>query len=96
MKWLGFQSEQKRADERHGALMGLAQTVRENLGDGVAALKAAASEMKGGAKTSAAVQPQLYECGQCHEKFGVQPGEWERVACPKCQTEYTREEVLGA
>ncbi|MBA7464959.1 hypothetical protein ES707_00117 [subsurface metagenome] len=96
MKWMGFQSEQKRADERHQALMGLAKTARENLGDGVAALKAAATEIKGGVKAPAAAQPQLYECGQCHEKFGVQPGEWAKVACPKCQTEYTREEVLGA
>ncbi|MBA7683123.1 hypothetical protein ES703_91481 [subsurface metagenome] len=96
MKWMGFQAEQRRSDDRHQALMGLAKTARENLGDGVAALKAAATEMKGGVKTSAAAQPQLYECSQCHEKFGVQPGEWEKVACPKCQAEYTREEVLGA
>ena len=94
--WRKFQGEERRSDERHTTLMGLAQTVRENIPDGVAALKAAATEIKGGAKTPASEQPQLYECGQCHTKFGVQPGEWAKVACPKCQTEYTREEVLGS
>ncbi len=93
-----FRGDERRADERHGALIGLTQTVRENLGDGVAALKAAASEMKGGAKVqpSGLEQAQLYECGQCHTKFGVPPGEWSKVTCPSCQTEYTREEVLGS
>jgi len=97
MKWMGFQSDQRRADERHQALMGLAKTVKENLGDGVTALKKAAEERKpGGTKAPATEQPQMYECGQCHEKFGVPPGEWASVACPGCKTKYTREELLGS
>jgi len=96
INWKKFQADERRADERHSTLVGLAQTVRENLGDGISALKAAASEIKGGAKASTAEQPQLYECNQCHEQFGVPPGEWAKVACPKCQTEYSREEVLGS
>ena len=94
--WKKFQGDERRADERHSTLVGLAQTVRENLGDGIAALKAAASEIKGGAKTPASEQPQLYECAQCHTQFGVPPGDWTKVACPNCHTEYTREEVLGS
>jgi len=96
--WRKFQNEERRADESHGQLMGLAQTIRENIPDGIQAIVKTAEEAKRGtgAKTPAATQPQLYECGQCHEKFGVPPGEWEKVACPKCQIEYTREEVLGA
>lgn len=94
--WKRFQGEEKRADERHSALVGLAQTVRENFGDGVAAVKAVASEIKGGVKTSASEQPQLYECAQCRTQFGVPPGDWQKVACPSCHTEYTREEVLGS
>ncbi len=44
--WRRFQNEEKRADERHQTLMGLAQTVRENIPDGVAALRAASEEAK--------------------------------------------------
>ena len=38
LKWLNFQNEQRRADGRHDALLGLVKTVRENFGDGVSAL----------------------------------------------------------
>lgn len=44
MKYLGFQAEQKRADECHRMLVGLGETVRENFADGVQALKMAAQE----------------------------------------------------
>ncbi len=96
--WRKFQGEERRADESHQKLMGLSETIRENIPDGIQAILKTAEEAKKGigTKTPAATQPQLYECGQCHEKFGVQPGEWAKVACPKCGTEYTREEVLGA
>ena len=97
MKWMGFQSEQKRADERHDALMGLVKTVRENLGDGVAALKTAAEEAKGGTRAKPSTsEPQLYECADCHTRFAVPDVPFEKVACPNCHREYTREEVLGA
>jgi len=94
LKWLGFQGEQKRADERHGALMGLVKTVQENLGDGVAAVKAAAEEKRGsGAKTSAAV-PQVFECADCQTQFSPPPG-WagQPIKCPGCGREYAKEEL---
>ncbi|MBA7594273.1 hypothetical protein ES703_01212 [subsurface metagenome] len=83
--------------QRNKHLGTLADTVKENLGDGIAALKVAAEQAKAGtgAKTSKEEQPQLYECGNCHAKFGAPPGEWEKVACPACHTEYTKEELLG-
>ncbi len=97
LKWLGFQNEQKRADERHGALMGLVKTVRENVGDGVAALKAAAAEVRESpkSKSSSPSRSQVYECGSCHTKFTIPREDFEKVACPSCQKEYTREDVLS-
>jgi hypothetical protein len=102
LKWLGFQSEQRRADERHTALMGLAQTVRENVGDGIQALKAAAAEAKKGSEATAAkpesAPSQGYECGQCKTRFTIPTTEgWETLKCPNpnCGKTWTREEVLG-
>lgn len=99
MKWMGFQSDQKREDERHQMLMGLGKTVRENVGDGIAAIKAAVEETKGtGAKTPAS-QPQAYECATCHTQFSIPDGiPFETVKCPNpvCGRVYTREEVMGA
>ncbi|MBA7681627.1 hypothetical protein ES703_89967 [subsurface metagenome] len=99
MKWAGFQSEQKRADERHSALMGMAQTVRENLSDGIAAIKTAAEEAKGdaGAKTPAAEPPpQVFKCGDCGQQFSLPP-EWagQPLKCPnpECGREYSKEEL---
>jgi len=93
--WKKFQGDERRADERHQALVGLSQTVRENLGDGISALKAAAEEAKkgAGAKTPTASQ-QLYECADCHTRFAVPDGPFEKVACPSCHREYTKEELL--
>ncbi|MBA7636606.1 hypothetical protein ES703_44227 [subsurface metagenome] len=97
MKMMGFASDQKRAGERHDALMGLAKTVRENIGDGVAAIKAAASEVKGTPKSpvSEVVSEQLYQCGNCQAQFRIPQTEFEKVACPSCRTEYTREQLLS-
>ncbi len=96
-----FLSEEKRADERHSAVMGLVQTVRENIPDGIAALREAAAEVKGGSKTAAQAETQapteqVYECGSCHAQFKVPPGEWQNVGCPNCKTQYTREQVMKA
>ncbi|MBA7640162.1 hypothetical protein ES703_47827 [subsurface metagenome] len=97
INWRKFEGEERRADERHGALVGLAQTVRENLGDGVAALKAAAGEIKGspGAKTPEP-QQQVFACGDCKTQFSP-PAGWagQPLKCPKCDREYTKEELLG-
>ena len=98
--WKKFMSEERREDERHGALMGLAQTVRENIPDGVQALTAAAEEAKGssGAKAPAAEQPQGFECADCHTQFSA-PAGWtgQPIKCPNpsCGREYTKEELLG-
>ncbi len=43
--WRRFQNEEKRADERHSAMMGLIETARENVPDGIAALSEAAAEI---------------------------------------------------
>jgi len=95
LKWVGFQSEQKRADERHNALMGLTQTIKENLPIGIEALSRATSEVKGKAPESTVQQ---YECGSCHTKFTLprEPAEDEKVICPKCGQEWTGKEVMGA
>ena len=100
LKYMGFQSEQRRSDERHGALMGLVQTVRENLGDGVAALKAAAAEVKGNSRgeSSSEEHPQVFKCGDCGTQFSP-PAGWtgQQLKCPNpsCGREYTKEELLG-
>ena len=98
--WRKFQNEERRADGRHDALVGLVQTVRENLPDGVAALKAAATEIKGGtgAKATETKQEQTFSCGDCGTQFSAPPG-WagQPLKCPNpsCGREYTREELLG-
>jgi len=104
--WKKFMGEEKRADERHGALMGLAQTVRENLGDGVSALRAAAEEAKGSGKGKetpsqqheASEQPQVFACADCKTQFSPPPGWAEQpLKCPNptCGREYTKEELLA-
>ncbi|MBA7663611.1 hypothetical protein ES703_71656 [subsurface metagenome] len=100
MKYMGFQSEQRRAEERHNTLMGLAKTVRENFGDGIAALKATAEGIKGGpgakAPESKQEQPQVFECADCKTQFSPPPG-WagQNIKCPGCQREYTKEELMA-
>ncbi len=92
-----FRGDERRADERHGAMIGLAQTVRENLGDGIAAITAAAEEAKRGteAKTPPASQ-QPYKCGDCGTEFSPPPG-WtgQPIKCPNpaCGREYSKEEL---
>jgi len=100
MKWMGFQGDQRRADERHSTLMGLAEKVRENLGDGISALKAAAEEAKGGTKAKPPApqeQPQLFRCG-CGTEFSPPPGwDGQPIKCPnpECGREYSKEELGG-
>ncbi|MBA7576942.1 hypothetical protein ES708_18788 [subsurface metagenome] len=98
MKWMGFQGEQKRADERHSMLMGLGQTVRENVGDGIAAIKAAAEEAKkgaGGKTPPGSEQPAVYECSDCHTKFSIPNVPYETVTCPnpQCGRVYSKAEI---
>ncbi|GAI24708.1 unnamed protein product, partial [marine sediment metagenome] len=94
IKWMGFQREQQRSDERHGAIMGLASTIKENLPIAVEAFNRAVSEVKGKAPESTAQQ---YECGECHTKFTLprQPGEDEMVECPNCHRQWPSKEVMS-
>ena len=93
-----FLAEERRADERHQMVMGLGQAARENIGDGIAAVKAAAEEAKrgAGAKTPASEQPTVYECSDCHTKFSIPDVPYETVTCPGCKRVYSKEEVLAA
>jgi hypothetical protein len=98
INWKKFEGEERRADERHTALVGLAQTVRENVSDGVAAIKAAVEEAKKGTEAKApAPQPTAYECGACHTKFSIPDVPFETVKCPnpQCGRVYTKEEVMS-
>ncbi len=98
MKWMGFQSDQRRAEERHQALMATAKTFREHVGDLAMGMKAAAEEKKLGSKPPAPPQAQTFECVDCHTTISL-PAGWagENVKCPvpSCGREYTKEELLG-
>ena len=93
-----FLAEEKRADERHGALMGLIETGREVLPDGISALREAAAELKGGSKGAAAPTEQVYQCANCQTQFTLPTGDWKTVVCPNlnCKTSYTKEQVMNA
>jgi len=100
MKWLSFQADQRRANEKHSAGISLVTTIKENLADGVSALKAAAEEAKGtGTKTPAAEpKQQVFSCGDCQTQFSA-PAGWagQALKCPNadCGREYTKEELVG-
>ncbi len=101
INWRKFLADERREDERHGALMGVAKTVRENIPDGIQAIMSAASEVKAGTggKTTPATapQPQVFQCGDCKTKFSA-PADWagQPLKCPNadCGREYTKEELL--
>ena len=99
MKYMGFQAEQRRADERNQAIIATAKTFREHIGDLVGGMKLAAEEKKASAKTPAAEQPQMYECSECHTQFSP-PAGWagQPIKCPnpECTKIYTKEELLGS
>ncbi len=100
INWKKFEGEERRADGRHGALVGLAQTVKENIPDGIQAILATVAELKGGTGAKPPEkpqeQPQTFECGDCKTQFSPPPG-WtgEPLKCPVCGREYTKEELLG-
>jgi len=86
--------------ERNRHIGTIAGVVKDNLGDGIAALKVAAEEIKAspGAKTSAPPLPQAFRCGDCQTEFSA-PAGWagQPLKCPNpdCGREYTKEELLG-
>jgi len=99
LRWMGFQGEQRRADEKHKMLMGLGETARENIPDGIkavmGAIEEARTERKGQATTTEA-QPktQVYRCAHCPSQFGPPAQEgWTHLKCPGCGHVYTREEI---
>jgi hypothetical protein len=93
---LKMQYDHETQAERNKHLGTLASTVKENLGDGIQALRAAAAEFKTGTGAEPQGQPQAYECGQCHAQFTVPPGvKADQVGCPKCGTVYTNEQLEG-
>ena len=96
LKWRKFLVEERRSNERHDALMALSKTVRENVSDGVSAITAAAAEVKKTGKAATQEEAQVCECNQCHTQFRVPQGDYQRVSCPSCHAEYTREEVMSA
>lgn len=77
----------------------LATAVKENLGTGIAALTAAAEEIKKGpgAKAPASEQPAVCECGDCHTKFSIPNVPFETIKCPNpaCGRVYTKAEVMS-
>ncbi len=100
--WKKFQSGERREDESHGALIGLAKTIRENIPDGIQAILAAVAEAKGtGAKTSPPQeQPLRFNCGDCGTEFSLSPEilndpRFESAACEKCGRKYTKEELMA-
>jgi hypothetical protein len=86
--------------QRNKHLGTIADTVKDNLGDGIAALTKAAEKFKASPETSAPAQDQpktrKCKCGDCGIEFAVPVDkEWPTVTCPQCERVYTREEVLG-
>ena len=89
--------------ERNKHIGTLAGVVKENLPDGIAAITAAAKEIKespGAGTTASESQPQVFRCGDCQTQFSPPPG-WagQPIECPKalggCGRVYTKEELLG-
>lgn len=98
LKWLSFQGEQRRLDERHQMLGGVVKTVQENFGDGIQALKRAIAEATGTKTSTESSSPQVFKCGDCGTQFSP-PAGWEgqplRCPNPACGREYSKEELLG-
>lgn len=95
---LKIQQTHENEKQRNQHLGTIAGAVKENLGDGIAALTAAAGELKGtGAKPPAAEPPQqqMFRCG-CGTEFGP-PAGWagQPLKCPGCGREYSKEELSG-
>ncbi|MBA7609680.1 hypothetical protein ES703_16871 [subsurface metagenome] len=94
---LKIQQSHEAEEQRNKHLGTLAETVKENLGDGIAALTAAAEEAKSssGTKTSSP-PPQVFKCGDCGQQFSLPP-EWagQPLKCPnpECGREYSKEEL---
>lgn len=85
MKWMGFQSDQRRAEERHGALMGLFKTVRENFSDGISSVKLAAEEIRR-ARSSAQGSPAQGPPAPAPPAQAPEVQEQRNFSCGNCHT----------
>ena len=100
INWRKFLSDERRADETHESTMGLFQTVRENIPDGIQAVLRTVSAVKGDAetKTTPDSPPPVFACGTCKTQFSPPEG-WagQPLKCPnpECGREYTKEELLA-
>ena len=93
---LKMQYEHEAQGERNKHLGALTSVVKDNLGDGIQALRAAAAEFKGGTGAAQKEAPQAYECGQCHAQFTKPQGvNADQIGCPKCGAVYTKEQLEG-
>ena len=81
----------------------IADTVKENLGTGIAAITAAAQEIKAGTGAkppTPAAAPQRFNCGDCGAEFSLSSEilnnpQFESATCEKCGRKYTKEELLA-
>jgi len=97
---LKITQDHEAATQRNRHIGTFVDTLKDNLGDGIAALKVAAEEIRGSAKSPATAAEELKRCvcGACQTPFSVPlKGDWPTVTCPnpQCGKVYTREEVLG-
>ncbi|MBA7581500.1 hypothetical protein ES708_23405 [subsurface metagenome] len=87
--------------ERNKHIGTLAATVKENLGDGISAITAAAKEIKEGSEAKTPTPaPQRFNCGDCGAEFSLSTEilndpRFESATCEKCGRKYTKEELLG-
>ena len=89
--------------QRNKHLGTMADTVKENLGDGIAAITAAAKEIKAGTGAkppTPAAAPQRFNCGDCGAEFSLSSEilnnpQFESATCEKCGRKYTKEELLA-
>lgn len=84
--------------ERNKHIGTLANTVKDNLSDGISALNAAAQEARAGTGSKPSEgKPQVFSCGTCQTQFSAPP-DWEGqpLKCPNpaCGRPYTKEELL--
>ena len=81
----------------------IADTVKENLGTGIAAITAAAQEIKAGTGAkppTPAAAPQRFNCGDCGAEFSLSSEilnnpQFESATCEKCGRKYAKEELLA-
>jgi len=83
--------------ERNQHIGTMANALKDNLGTGIAAITAAAEEIKGGSESKKPeTTPQVFRCGDCQQEFSA-PAGWagQSLTCPnpQCLRQYTKEEL---